>query len=179
MRPPQTLWKLLAVILAALSGAAATACSPDAVPTGATPTVSESPQLLVGGGASTRRLLRCEPSKRYRSDVVIGPSGGTIRVGPHSLKIPAGALSARTRIEAVVPAGPYREIDFKPDGLQFAVPAELVMNYKGCDYIREADVTIVYVANDYTILEVLPASFLTGYKLRSPLNHFSKYMLAE
>jgi len=63
-------------------------------------------------------LLRCEPQE-YSSDVeLIGPDGGSLKVGPHELKIPQGALDHEVVISAVAPVSDLIEVQLQPEGLR-------------------------------------------------------------
>jgi hypothetical protein len=63
-------------------------------------------------------LLAC--SQTYDSTTrVIGPAGGSVRVGNHILFVHALALTHTVRITAVAPADTVRWVRFQPDGLVF------------------------------------------------------------
>src|SRR5260370_42521405 len=62
-----------------------------------------------------------ERARRHRQRVwshleraPIGPDGGTLQVGPHTLSVPAGALGAPVTITAGGPAGAGNPIQFQP-----------------------------------------------------------------
>ena len=125
-------------------------------------------------------LLECNVTESYRTTQVVGPSGGTIQVGPHSLHIPANALSSDQKITATAPAGKHVEVEFKPHGLKFNRPTYLTMSYKDCGLVGQLLPRIAYVDENLNILEVLltvPNVFrrtVTG-----TTDHFSSYMLAD
>ena len=97
-------------------------------------------------------LLACSDLPYAAVTQVIGPAGGTINVGPHTLVIPAGALERTVTIRAVIDTGLGRQtrlvkppkagnpkkdfvgvnaVRFKPK-LKFQTPAYLTMSYANC-----------------------------------------------
>src|SRR2546427_5184125 len=56
---------------------------------------------LIGGLLAPSGLLTCQPLPYDSTTQTIGPDGGTIYIGSHSLDIPAGALPSPTMITAV------------------------------------------------------------------------------
>ena len=84
-------------------------------------------------GTYTRGLVKCSPLPYDSVSKTIGPQGDTLQVGPHTLRVPAGALSAPVTITAVAPSDSVNRVDFQPEGLTFAQPASLVMSYANCD----------------------------------------------
>ena len=139
---------------------------------------------LLGGLTNTVNglLLTCRPLP-YAADVkTIGPSGGVLRVGPHTLAFPPGALSQNTVITAEAPVSKYAQVTFKPHGLRFtnSMKPVLTMSYAHCDGLLSViKPKIVYVDKDLKILEWLLSLNLSYNKtVSSPLNHFSSYMVA-
>lgn len=81
---------------------------------------------------ATMELLRCEPLE-YESDAeVIGPDGGKLKIGPHELVIPAGALAEEELITGTSPMGELVQVTFGPHGLQFQRSAQLTLSYDHC-----------------------------------------------
>lgn len=107
----------------------------------------------------------------------VGRSGGTIKIGPHTLRIPAGALSSTTEITASAPKGKSIEVQFQPEGLKFQKKADLTLSYKECS-ILVLDPKVVYVDDNQNLLEVL-LTFpdLDARTATGKLDHFSGYML--
>ena len=139
---------------------------------------------LLGGVTSAVKgvLLTCRPLP-YASDVeTIGPAGGVLRVGPHTLAIPPGALSQRVVITAEAPVSKYAQVTFSPHGLRFTnnVKPSLTLSYAHCDGLLSlVKPKIVYVDEDLKILEWLLSTNLGFYKsVSAPLSHFSSYMVA-
>ncbi|MGQ0641705.1 MAG: hypothetical protein ACT4P6_13230 [Gemmatimonadaceae bacterium] len=139
---------------------------------------------LLGGvtGVVKGLLLTCRPLP-YASDVeTIGPLGGVLRVGPHTLYFPPGALSKATVITAEAPVSKYAQVTFKPHGMQFTnnMKPVLTLSYAHCNGLLTAiKPKIVYVDQNLNILEWLLSINLGWNKtVSAPLNHFSSYMVA-
>lgn len=127
-------------------------------------------------------LLSCRPLP-YASDVeTIGPSGGVLRVGPHTLTFPPGALSKKTVITAEAPSAKYAQVKFQPHGLKFEnqMKPVLTLSYAHCNGILTViKPKIVYVDKNLRILEWLLSINLGWNKtVSAPLDHFSSYMVA-
>jgi hypothetical protein len=139
---------------------------------------------LLGGlnGVVKGLLLQCRPLP-YAADVeTIGPGGGALRMGPHSLVFPPGALSKNTVITAEAPSSKYAQVTFKPHGLQFnnTMKPVLTLSYAHCNgLLTVIKPKIVYVDKNLKILEWLLSLNLSFNKtVSAPLNHFSSYMVA-
>lgn len=167
-------------------------CADDhAPPTAPTATVPQVDPSLIGdlvGGvtgtvgdlANTLGLVSCNVTKTHTASKVIGPEGGTLKVGPHYLVVPPKALRKNVLISAVAPKGNYVQIKFEPQGLQFNRDVALTMSYAECSLLSPLNLKIVYVNDQQKILEVLPTlvSVLTR-TATAPTDHFSRYMLAD
>jgi hypothetical protein len=129
-------------------------------------------------------FARCTPQPSASGSARIGPNGGIVRAGRHSLKIPAGALKRAILITMDAPSDSLNYVVFGPEGLTFD-PAHLPtleMSYRNCavkDH-PELSLEIVYTNDDMTAVldttlatsaDTLNATF--GAQLR----HFSKYVL--
>jgi len=139
---------------------------------------------LVGGFVNTVNsvLLTCRPLP-YASDAKsVGSAGGTLRIGPHTLVIPPGALSQNTVITAQAPSSKYAQVTFSPHGLQFndRIKPVLTLSYSHCTGLLSIiKPKIVYVDNNLKILETLLSLNLSFDKsVSAPLSHFSSYMVA-
>jgi hypothetical protein len=123
-------------------------------------------------------LLQCDPQRYASATRVIGPKGGRIKFGTHSLNIPAGALSQDVTILAEQVTGLTNSVRFSPEGLTFAQPAELTMSYDNCASVA-APKSIVYTTEQLQILEQLKSSDKAQSKsVVSPVDHFSRYAVA-
>src|SRR5918992_3928635 len=70
------------------------------------------------GLLSNLTLYRCSTPSYGSVTQAVGPAGGVVRVGPHSLVIPAGALDRTVPITASTRAGDHVRVDFQPEGLR-------------------------------------------------------------
>jgi len=116
-----------------------------------------------------------------RTDQTVGAGGGVIRIGPHTLIIPAGALSSSVKITARLDDNGVNHVEFQPEGLQFKVPATLIMSYANCDTRNlNADHRIAYtdlsVSRIHYRLESSDDRF--SRRVTAKLNHFSDYAVA-
>ena len=132
---------------------------------------------LLGPGGG---LLACQPPPYDSTTQTIGPAGGTIRIGSHSLVIPAGALPSPTAITAVVVSGPVNAVRLEPQGLQFQQAADLTLSYANCDLLGSlAPKRIAYTTEARDILEYLrSADNLFARQVTGELRHFSEYAIA-
>jgi hypothetical protein len=175
----------------ALTAVMLTSCADDhAPPTAPVTAVAPNASLLgdvvggvtgtVGDLADALGLVSCNVTKTYSASKVIGPNGGVLKIGPHQLYVPPKALKKDVRISAVAPKGSYVQIKFEPQGLRFQRKTSLTMSYAECSLLSPLDLKIVYANDDLEILEVLPTvvSVLTR-TANAPVDHFSRYMLAD
>jgi hypothetical protein len=168
---------LLATLL--LAAAAITSCAPDGptAPAGALGSnavaPSDAPALLSG-------LLACNPQPYAITQQVVGPEGGTIRVGGHSLVIPSGALASPVLITAEAPSDYVASVRFQPEGLHFARKALLTLDYSSCPAGRLRLLKRIAYTDDY--LNIL--SYLLSWdnlllmRVSGSLEHFSRYAVA-
>lgn len=188
--------------LAALIGAFAlslAACTADVVPSAprAPDVIAESqpPSHLLGldldlgetvsdlgetvAGLLNLSVFRCETPAFGTTTQTVGRGGGIIKVGPHSLYIPPGALDRSVSITATANAGPHVKVDFQPEGLRFSRPAVLTLSYAHCAN-RPLRPKVVYVDDLLSILELLPSlSDASRERVSAKLDHFSGYALAD
>lgn len=179
---------LLALPAAALIAVTVWSCRPDAGPTGvavATPWPVSGD--LVSGVVSTTTglvgelgLLKCTPLPYAKSTAVIGPSGGTLRIGQYSLTVPAGALAQPVQITGEQLSDTVNSVRFSPEGLQFAKPATLSMPYANCNLLgRILPKEIAYTTDNLTILSyLLSIDNLLSKTVTGQVNHFSRYAVA-
>jgi hypothetical protein len=175
--PITRLARLVAGVLAACVIAS---CNTDRAPT-APPVQPE----LIGDvfGTTTRTLgtlLTCRPLPAATASAVIGPAGGTLRVGPHTLVVPPRALAEDVRITAFAPSDTVNSVDFQPDGLRFRRSAALTLSYANCGVVsRLLPKRVAWITDDLRILEILPSvddplrRTTTG-----QLDHFSRYAVS-
>lgn len=125
-------------------------------------------------------LLTCSPLAPDRESTVIGPEGGTLRVGPHTLTVPRGALRYPVRITASIESERVNRVEFQPHGLEFRRPAALTMSYANCDLLgRLLPKRIAYVTPQLRILYLLESIDHVGAKkVTGRVDHFSEYAVA-
>jgi hypothetical protein len=169
----------LAVVALCLS--LALACG-DHTPTAAPQVVSPAPQAdLIGGLLGATGLLKCSALPYASSTATIGPLGGRISAGPHTLVIPSGALAAPTTITMTAPSGlGVNAVEFQPEGLQFKTPATLTLSYANCSLLGKIlPKRIAYTDDNLNILSYLLSldNLLSKY-VTGQVNHFSDYVVA-
>jgi hypothetical protein len=125
-------------------------------------------------------LIECEPLQ-YRGEVkIIGPRGGEIGVGPHRLRIPAGALTEYKVITAEIPISFNVSVKLSPSGLQFVKPSELMLSYKHCERPAGYRHSVVYVDDAARILEWQSSWDYVSYEqVFGTIHHFSRYAVAS
>jgi len=127
---------------------------------------------------SVTDLLVCSAQPYAVTKKTIGPEGGKIDVGSHSLVIPSGALSKQTTITAEQLTGQTNSVRFSPEGLRFEKPAALTMSYKNCLVVLLPK-RIVYTNENLKVLEVLWSLDLFNKRtVAAPIDHFSRYAVA-
>ena len=126
-------------------------------------------------------LLSCTALPYASATKTIGPEGGVINVGPHTLTVPAGALRRNVQITATAPSGTTSHIDFQPAGLEFRVPASVTMSYANCNLFGTlTPKQIAYTNDDLTEIYyyLLGSNDLLAKKVTGQLHHFSDYVVA-
>jgi hypothetical protein len=128
--------------------------------------------------SSAGGLAHCAVNGVSTAARMIGPKGGTVKIGKHRLVIPRGALRDEVLITATTVAGQVNQITFGPHGLQFAVPARLEMRYDNCN-VPTGEVRIAYVGGGGVILYYVPSDD-NGPKRKvvGSIDHFSDYAVA-
>ena len=130
-------------------------------------------------GGTTRKLARCAVLGSAFSGRTIGPAGGTITAGKHSLVIPAGALRTTVFISMTMNPDTTANVKLQPEGLQFAPgkPAKLTLDYKHCSLTNP--VQIAYTTDQFQIIRLLPSvDDKRRKKVSTSLEHFSRYAVA-
>lgn len=168
-------------LLVAVASAALLSCRDAATPV-AGPHGTRSDDLLGGllGGGLPGSLVSCQPMPYDSVSQVIGPDGGTIQVGAHTLQVPEGALDDSVAITAVAPSDTVRRVTLQPEGLQFGRPVKLSLSYEGCNLAGIlAPKRVAYVSGELTILQYLPSlDDILHQTVTGKLQHFSDYAIA-
>jgi hypothetical protein len=180
--------RLISMMFLGLLLVAGTSCSTDNATAPAAAPETTSPELglfdnggLLGTGL-LKGLLYCRPLPAATKSQSIGPNGGTINVGPHSLVVPRGALSQTITITAEVVSDSVNSVRLLPEGLRFnrGKPARLTLSYANCSLVsRLLPKKIVYTNERLRILDILLSidNILTQ-KVSASLEHFSRYAVA-
>jgi hypothetical protein len=123
------------------------------------------------------RLVACEQRIAAADSALIGPSGGTLRVGNNELVVPPGALTQSVLLRGEVPADTVASIRLFPEGLVFRRPAGLVLDAAGCDNPGGA-AKVLYLDDAGNVLEEIDADYSPSWKrVAAPISHFSRYAL--
>jgi hypothetical protein len=121
----------------------------------------------------------CTNRKAVVQSGVFGPSGGTLIFGDSRLIIPGGALRGEVTITATTIGGTSSQVDFEPHGLRFQKAVGLSLGSAGCAIPEDAMPNIVYLSDDGTVLETIPARYVPQWKaVAAPIEHFSGYAIA-
>jgi hypothetical protein len=129
----------------------------------------------------TTGLLKCSQLPADTETATIGASGGTLTIGPHTLRIPAGALTSPVTITgSIVQGGKVNGVHFEPEGLQFQQTAYLTMSYANCNLLGSlAPKRIAYTTDALQVLEyLLSVDNLFSRKVTGQVHHFSDYVVS-
>jgi hypothetical protein len=169
--------KATRLVVVALCLSMALACG-EHIPTAA----PQAPEAsLIGSLLGPTGLLKCSSLPYAQSTATIGPLGGIIKAGPHTLVIPPGALLSPRTITMTVPTGlTVNAVKFQPEGLRFAVPAALTMSYSNCSLLGNLlPKRIAYTDNNLNVISyLLSLDNLLSNRVTGKVNHFSDYVIA-
>jgi hypothetical protein len=133
---------------------------------------------VVGTLGSVTDLLVCSSQPYAATTQTIGPSGGVLNVGSHSLAIPSDALTQKVTITAEQIPGSTNSVRFSPEGLKFAKPAKLSLSYANCSPLLLLK-RVVYTDELLRILELIPSlDNLQTRTVTGDIRHFSRYAVA-
>lgn len=171
--------RLLRTVAALAVVALAVACSDRTAPVA--PPQPAPDASLIGWLGSSTGLLKCSELPATSTSAVIGPDGGSISAGPHTLRIPAGALAEPTTITMSVPSGTgLNAVHFEPEGLQFERSAALTMSYANCSLLGNLlPKRIAYTSADHSdiLYWLLSLDNIFARKVTGKLDHFSDYVV--
>jgi hypothetical protein len=129
-------------------------------------------------------FTHCTPQAPHTTSARVGPSGGTLKVGRHTLRIPAGALKRSVLITMSAPSDSLNYVVFGPEGLTFdpASLPTLTMSYRNCFVTPGSDSNLEIVYTDDALTTVLDTTESVGpdtvnHRVGARLRHFSKYVL--
>jgi hypothetical protein len=144
-----------------------------------TDVVTSTPRLVAYGKGDNApgRLVACERRDVAVDSALIGPAGGTLRVGANELVVPPGALTVTVMLRGEVPEDTVASIRLFPEGLIFRKPAGLVLDTEGCAD-PGSGAKILYLDEAGNVLEEIDAHYRPWWKrVAAPINHFSRYAL--
>jgi len=144
------------------------------------PAAQPAPDTRSDWGLGLNLLLKCSPLPADSESQVIGPEGGTLTVGPHTLTVPPGALDTATLITGVMRSDTVNAIRFSPQGLIFQQPARLAMSYANCGVFWSLiPKRIAYTTDDLFILQIIPSlDNIFSQRVTGQVSHFSQYAIA-
>ncbi len=122
----------------------------------------------------------CTPLPADTATQAIGPAGGTLLIGRHTLTVPPHSLDSTVIITAVAPSATVNRLQFSPAGLTFHQPASLTMSYANCGLLGGLlPKQIVYTTDLLQILEGLGgADNILAQTVTAKIHHFSDYVVA-
>src|SRR6059058_4445302 len=133
-----------------------------------------------GGGGGNGSIDSCSTVIVGMIKQTVGPAGGVVALGPATLTIPPGALSAMVTIQAKIPAGySGNYVQFKPDNLVFQQPASLRISYSNCSLANATQLKVAQVSDQLQILQYVPSTNdVDAHTVTGQLQHFSNYAVA-
>ena len=167
-------WLVIALVVSGCSDRGLMSAPESAAP--AVPQAS-----LIGDLLGATGLVQCSNLPYASATQTIGSAGGTIRVGPHTLTVPAGALSSPVAITgALVTGRGVNAVQFQPEGLKFERSASLTLSYANCNLLgRLLPKRIAYVGDGLSILSyLLSIDNLFAKQVTGRVDHFSNYAVA-
>ena len=173
--------KAIRFLMVALVVCLSASCSDRAPTAPAAPELAAPNASLIGDLLRPTGLLKCSALPSASATQTIGRAGGSIQVGPHILRIPAGALDKATTITATLDNNRgVNGIIFEPEGLQFDSPAYLTMSYANCNLLGKLlPKRIAYTSNLLDVLEyLLSIDNLFTKRVTGRVDHFSEYVIA-
>lgn len=119
-------------------------------------TAPESPAFAEAG---TTTLTPCTPLPEAFASGWIGPKGGMLKAGPHSLKVPPGALSTSVLVTLEAPSSTINRVGLEPQGLKFepGYTGYLAVSYANCLVPPGSDQHVARVSSKLKVLEVIPS----------------------
>jgi hypothetical protein len=164
--------RVFSFVAALLAATVIAACADEA-------TAPSTPSFALAGTRRPPTITRCRQFYATTS-AWIGPEGGSLKAGGHTLNVPRGALSAPTFITMEAPSGNVGHVVFSPEGLTFDpnYPAHLVMSYLNCSVAPDATQQVAYTSASLNILQTQPSiSDPATLTVDAKLTHFSDYVI--
>lgn len=124
-------------------------------------------------------IVLCDPLQYAADARIVGPEGADMSIGPHKLRIPAGALTTYEVITGEMPVSLSVGVRLSPQGLTFVAPPQLTLSYKHCLLPSNHAERVAYVDEAQKILEYPTSRDRTKNGLVDAwLRHFSDYVVA-
>jgi hypothetical protein len=113
----------------------------------------------IAQAVSAPSLTACKPLPEASASGWIGPRGGLLRAGPHSLKVPPAALNTTVFITLEAPSSSFNRVGLEPQGLKFndGTAAYLTVSYENCSVLPGSRQEIVRVSGSLKVLQVTPS----------------------
>jgi hypothetical protein len=135
--------------------------------------------------ARPSQVAICPTDQSYRTEGMIGPRGGTLRVAGHRLTIPAGVLTEETRFFMHAPAGREVKLELRAGSgphYRFSAPVIVTISYDRCtrQHRSESGMTAWHVDDTGTRL-LEPMGGKDDRKRKAVTfrtTHFSTYLVA-
>lgn len=123
----------------------------------------------------------CKPLPEASASGWIGPKGGLLRAGPHTLKVPPTALNSTVFITLEAPSSSINRIGLEPQGLKFnaGIGAYLTVSYENCTVPPGSEQRVVRISESLTVLQVTPSLMDSAtLTVEGKVLHFSGYALS-
>lgn len=117
-----------------------------------------------------------------QASATIGRNGGILRMGPHTLVVPRGALSSSVTIRVRVASLTAIAVDCDPSPFQFNCPVQLTLSYAGTQYDGNGDggnppLNIFYMAADGSLEQLSSTVSRESSTVTAFTDHFSRYII--
>lgn len=174
----------VAVLAFAVAG-----CEPDSEPVPTAPVRPSAPSFNQGPSSTKNyRLVAAQDGVSGSVSAMIGREGGVLRLGPHTLRVPQGAVSRPTiftmarqdpsHIHVELTALRIVEGWIKDVGtLGFSVPVVLELSYANTGITVSSSLQTVWVRQDGILVPVPTTVDLSRQVVVATLSHFSGYAI--
>jgi hypothetical protein len=117
---------------------------------------------------------------------VIGPEGGTLRLGPHRLDVPPMAVSGNVTFTMSYASMTGIGVDCGPSPYTFNIPVQLTLSYANTQYdphsgnaaLTPASLAIFYQSTTGAVEEMPSTVDQNGMRVTASVGHFSRYIIA-
>lgn len=135
----------------------------------------------IAQAVSAPSLTACKPLPEASASGWIGPKGGLLRAGPHTLKVPPAALNSTVFITLEAPSSSINRIVLEPQGLKFneGTGAYLTVSYENCRVPPGSEQRVVRISESLRVLQVTPSLMDSAtLTVEGKLLLFSEYALS-